>query len=95
MNATALAVIGCVCAVGTLALALIVHIIKFAEEKGHTRARIEALEQHGSTQDCKAELAVLGAKFEALEATLKEVAHDVKNLLTGRVVPARRSVSND
>lgn len=56
---------------------------------------VRSLRDGASQSDCKAELAVLTSQFNTMQETLKEVAHDVRNLLTGKIVPARRSVSND
>lgn len=53
---------------------------------------VKALRENASGTDCKAELAVLNTKFEALERTLSEMATDVKGLLTGR---SRRRASDD
>jgi len=52
---------------------------------------VGALKAGAQGADCKAELAVLTTRFVAMEELVKELGHDIKNLLTGRVVPPRRS----
>lgn len=91
MNATLLASAAAICAVLGFGLALVVHIIKYSYAEGQKDQRLKALEERPHDGDCKAELAVLTAKFAVLEKTITDVAHDVKNLLTGQVVPRRRS----
>jgi hypothetical protein len=44
-----------------------------------------------SEGDCRKELAVLNTRFAAMEELVKELGHDIKNLITGKVVPARRA----
>lgn len=80
-------------ALGGLALGALVQTSVIAFLLGGLFARVKVLEARPSDQDCKQELAVLTTKFEAMEATLSEVATDLKNLLMGRVVPARRNGS--
>ena len=49
------------------------------------------MRDQSSEDDCRKELAVLNTRFAAMEELVKELGHDIKNLLTGRVVPARRT----
>jgi hypothetical protein len=46
--------------------------------------------EQSSEGDCRQQLAVLGTRIAAMEELVKELGHDIKNLLTGRVIPARR-----
>lgn len=38
---------------------------------------------------------VLTSKVEAVESALREIGHDIKNLLTGKIQPARRRSGED
>lgn len=82
-------------ALAGLAAVLFVQCGAMAFALGGLFARLKTLESRPIDVDCKAELAVLTVKFEALKSTLDEMANDVKNMLTGRVIPARRRVSDD
>jgi hypothetical protein len=67
----------------------------FAFALGGMFSRLKALEARPVDTDCKTELAVLTTKFEGMEKTLKDVSHDLKNLLTGRLVPAGRQKASE
>lgn len=51
---------------------------------------VKTLREQSSEGDCRKELAVLNTRFAAMEELVKELGHDIKNLLTGTVAPARR-----
>lgn len=82
--------IGTIVAVASLAVTLIGYIIRASYKEGQKDQRLNALEGKSADTDCKQELAVLTAKFEGMEQKLGELGHDIKNLLTGRIIPARR-----
>lgn len=77
-------------ALATLAFAVVVQAGVMAFMMGGLFARVRTVESRPADTDCKAELAVLSSRFAAMEDLVKELGHDIKNLLTGRVVPARR-----
>lgn len=77
-------------ALGSLSLVIIVQTATVAFAMGGLFSRVRAVEARPTDSDCKQELAILSTKFEALEATLKDVSHDLKNLLTGKITPMRR-----
>jgi hypothetical protein len=52
---------------------------------------VKLLREHADDGDCRKELAVLGTRIAAMEELVKELGHDIKNLLTGKVIPARRA----
>jgi len=81
-------------ALGSLAFAIMAQTAAFAFLLGGLFARVKVLEARPVDGDCKAELGILTAKFEAMEKTLAGVAEDFRNLLTGKVVPARRASGN-
>jgi hypothetical protein len=56
-------------------------------------ARVKALEDKPQETDCKAELAVVNTRLGSLETAVTEVAHDIKNMMTGKIIPARRASS--
>lgn len=95
MSPTFWAAAASVCAVIGFGLTLVLHLIKYSYQEGQKDQRLAALEGRPADTDCKRELAVLTTKFEALEKTLSDIAYDVKNLITGKVVPARRRAAED
>ena len=52
---------------------------------------VKTLRDQSSEGDCRKELAVLNTRFAAMEELVKELGHDIKNLITGKLVPARRA----
>lgn len=82
-------------ALASLAVVIVAQAVVLAFALGGLFRDVKSLRDRPQAADCKAELAVLNAKFEGLRETLSDLAHDVKSLLTGRVVPARRRVGDD
>lgn len=78
-------------ALASLAVVVVLQAGAMAFAMGGLFARLKAIEGRPVDTDCKAELAVLNTRFEAMENLVKELGHDIKNLLTGKVIPARRS----
>lgn len=78
-------------ALAALAFAILAQGLVVAFSMGGMFARMKTLEARPTDSDCKQELAVLTTRFEGMEKTLSEVAHDLKNLLTGKLTPARRT----
>jgi hypothetical protein len=78
-------------ALGALAFTILVQAAVIAFLMGGLFARVKAVEARPDNNDCKHELGILTTKFIAMEATLKTVSEDLRNLLTGNVVPARRA----
>lgn len=77
-------------ALAALAFVIFVQAGAIAFVLGGLFRDVKTLREQSSDGDCKKELAVLNTRFAAMEELVKELGHDIKNLLTGRVVPARR-----
>lgn len=77
-------------ALASLALVIFVQAGAIAFVLGGLFRDVKTLREQSSDGDCKKELAVLNTRFAAMEELVKELGHDIKNLLTGQVVPARR-----
>jgi type III secretory pathway component EscT len=77
-------------ALTSLALVIFVQAGAIAFVLGGLFRDVKTLREQSSEGDCRKELAVLNTRFAAMEELVKELGHDIKNLLTGQVVPARR-----
>jgi hypothetical protein len=77
-------------ALTSLALVIFVQAAAIAFVLGGLFRDVKTLREQSSEGDCSKELAVLNTRFAAMEELVKELGHDIKNLLTGQVVPARR-----
>jgi len=77
-------------ALASLAFVIFVQAATIAFVLGGLFRDVKSLREQAGEGDCSKELAVLNARFAAMEALVKELGHDIKNLLTGTVVPARR-----
>ena len=86
-------VIAAVVGVLGLGTTLVIHIIKAAEDKGHTKARIEALEKgHDAIHETHQILPEFRAALSAMTKTVEKLDHTMNNLLMGRIeLPGRRS----
>ena len=80
-------------ALASLAFVIFVQAGAVAFVLGGLFRDVRTLREQSSEGDCRKELAVLNTRFAAMETLVKELGHDIKNLLTGRVVPARRASS--
>lgn len=78
-------------ALASLALVIFVQAGAVAFVLGGLFRDVKTLRHQAGEGDCRKELAVLNTRFAAMEELVKELGHDIKNLLTGRVVPARRT----
>ena len=92
MTASAwIAIVSIALAAGFSLVGLVVQGLLVAFHLGRHSQRLSAVEER--TRDMEgnnAALAVLTATVGGIDKRLVEVAHDVKNLLTGRVRPAAR-----
>jgi len=77
-------------ALASLAFVIFVQAGAMAFVLGGLFRDVKLLREHADEGDCRKELAVLGTRIAGMEALVKELGHDIKNLLTGRIVPARR-----
>jgi hypothetical protein len=77
-------------ALAALAFVIFVQAGAIAFVLGGLFRDVRALREQASEGDCRKELAVLNTRFAAIEELVKALGQDIKNLLTGRVVPARR-----
>ena len=77
-------------ALASLGFVIFVQAGAFAFVLGGLFRDVKTLRDQSSEGDCRKELAVLNTRFAAMEELVKELGHDIKNLITGRVVPARR-----
>lgn len=78
-------------ALASLAFVIFVQAGAMAFVLGGLFRDVKLLREQSGDGDCRKELAVLNARFGALEELVKELGHDIKNLLTGKVIPARRA----
>jgi hypothetical protein len=78
-------------ALASLAFVIFVQAGAIAFVLGGLFRDVKILREQANEGDCRRELAVLNTRFAALEELVKEMGHDIKNLLTGRVIPARRA----
>jgi hypothetical protein len=78
-------------ALGSLAFFVLAQAVGIAFLLGELFARVKAVEARPVDSDCKTELAVLTSKFAAMEETLSQVAADMRNLLSGSIIPAKRA----
>jgi hypothetical protein len=78
-------------ALASLAFVIFVQAGAIAFVLGGLFRDVKTLRDQSSEGDCKKELAVLNTRFAAMEELVKELGHDIKNLLTGAVAPARRA----
>jgi hypothetical protein len=78
--------------VGLLAFTLVRHMTSAAEEKGHTRARIENLEKSQDKNDDQGNiLPRLEFTLEALTKTVEKVDRTMDKLLRGEIeLPTKR-----
>lgn len=81
-------------ALASLAAVVVAQLVALAFLLGGLFNRIKVVEGKPGDADCKAELKVLASQFHNLESKLSDIAQDVKNLITGRVVPARRRAND-
>lgn len=77
-------------ALASLAFVIFVQAGAIAFVLGGLFRDVKTLREQAGEGDCKEQLAVLNTRFAAMEALVKELGCDIKNLLTGQVVPARR-----
>jgi hypothetical protein len=77
-------------ALASLACVIFVQAGAFAFVLGGLFRDVKLLREDADGGDCRKELAVLGTRIAAMEELVKELGHDIKNLLTGRIAPARR-----
>lgn len=92
MSALFWTAVASICGVCILAITLIAHIIKWAEEKGHMRARIEALEKgQEAVNEAARVMPKLEAALEMLAKTVEKVDQTMNNLLQGRIQLPERS----
>jgi hypothetical protein len=78
-------------ALASLAFVIFVQAGAVAFVLGGLFRDVKLLREHSDEGDCRKELAVLNTRFAAMEELVKELGHDIKNLITGKVVPARRA----
>jgi hypothetical protein len=78
-------------ALASLAFVIFVQAGAIAFVLGGLFRDVKLLREQSDGGDCRKELAVLNTRFAAMEELVKELGHDIKNLLTGKVVPARRA----
>lgn len=78
-------------ALASLAVVIFVQAGAVAFVLGGLFRDVKILRDRSDEGDCRKELAVLNTRFAAMEELVKELGHDIKNLLTGKVVPARRA----
>jgi hypothetical protein len=78
-------------ALASLAFVIFVQAGAIAFVLGGLFRDVKLLREQSSEGDCRKELAVLNTRFAAMEELVKELGHDIKNLLTGKVIPARRA----
>lgn len=79
-------------ALASLAFVVLLQAAAVAFLFGGLFARMNGLEtKSGTDSDCKAELAVLAAKFTNLENKVGEIGDDIKSVLTGRAPQVRRA----
>lgn len=84
-------------ALAGLAFVVLAQLVAIAFLLGGLFNRMKNVEGKPSDTDCKTELAVLAAKFEAMKETLENVASDLKNLASNaphtplRSAPGRRA----
>ena len=77
-------------ALASLAFVIFVQAATIAFVLGGLFRDVKTLRDQSHDGDCRKELAVLNTRFAAMEELVKELGHDIKNLLTGTVTPARR-----
>lgn len=82
-------------ALAGLSVVVLLQAAGMAFAMGGLFARLKSVENRPADQDCKAELAVLNTRFMQMEGLIKELGHDVKNLLTGKIAPGRRQRVED
>jgi len=78
-------------ALASLALAIFIQAGAVAFVLGGLFRDVKLLRDQADHGDCRQELAVLNTRIAAMEVLVQELGHDIKNLLTGRIVPARRA----
>jgi hypothetical protein len=78
-------------ALASFAFALFVQAAAFAFVLGGLFRDVKTLREQANDGDCRKELAVLNTRFGVMEDLVKDLGHDIKNLLTGKVVPATRA----
>jgi hypothetical protein len=78
-------------ALASLALVIFIQAGAVAFLLGGLFRDVKRLREQSDAGDGRKELAVLNTRLAALEELVKELGQDIKNLLTGRVVPARRA----
>lgn len=77
-------------ALASFAFVIFVQAAAFAFVLGGLFRDVKSLREQSAEGDCRKELAVLNTRFAAMEELVKELGHDIRNLITGKVVPARR-----
>lgn len=86
------AAVGAVVAVLGLGVTLILHIIRYSYQEGQKDQRLSHLhERLQKVEGSHADVQLLTQSLAGFGKKLDEVAHDVKNLLTGKV-RVRRTV---
>lgn len=91
MNGTFWAAVSALVGVCGLAGALVMHMLRTAEDKGHTRARIEALERDQKiTAETSRVLPKLEATLEALTKVVDRTDQTLNGIMQGTIqIPAR------
>lgn len=77
-------------ALAALAFVVVAQLVAIAFLLGGLFNRMKVVEAKPTDTDCKAELSLLTYKFGEMEKTLADVASDLRNLLSGKLTPARR-----
>jgi hypothetical protein len=78
-------------ALASLAFVIFVQAGAVAFVLGGLFRDVKLLREQSNEGDCRKELAVLNTRFAVLEELVKELGHDIKNLITGKLVPASRA----
>jgi hypothetical protein len=77
-------------ALASLAVVIFVQAGAVAFALGGLFRDVKLLREHADDGDCRQDIAVLAARIVAIEQLVKELGRDIKNLLTGKIIPARR-----
>lgn len=85
------AAVGAIVAVIGLGVTLVLHIIRYSFQEGQKDQRLKHLhERLEKVEGSHADVRLLSQSLDGFGKKLDEVAHDVKNLLTGKVRPSAR-----
>lgn len=83
--------LGSLAGVAMLGAALVAHMMRSSEDKGHMRARIESLEKgQGDIVSAGKIVATLEVTVRVLSEAVTNLDHTVSDILQGRIAPLRR-----